>query len=77
MAAEVTVYSTPLCGPCEELKAYLRAKGVSFRVRDLLVDEEAADELERRNIWSAPAISVGDAYVEGFHPARIDALLGL
>ncbi len=74
---EVIVYSTPLCEPCEELKAYLHSRGVAFRVRDLLIDEAAAEALEQRNIWSAPAISVGDEFVEGFDQARVDALLGL
>jgi len=74
---EVVVYSTPLCAPCEELKAYLRGRGVAFRVRDVLIDEDAAEELERRAIWSAPALSLGDTFIEGFDRARIDALLGL
>ncbi len=73
----VVVYSTPLCGPCEELKSYLRSRGVQFRVRDVLIEEEAAEELERRDIWSTPALSVGDRFVEGFDRARVDALLGL
>ena len=28
--ANVTVYSTPLCAPCEQLKTYLRDRGVEF-----------------------------------------------
>ncbi len=72
---EITVFSTPLCGACDELKDYLRAKGIVFRVRDVLMDEAAAEELEERNIWSTPALAVGDRYLEGFDPARVDALL--
>jgi glutaredoxin len=72
---EIVVFSTPLCGACDELKDYLREKGVAFRVRDVLMDEDAADELERRDIWSTPALAVGDRYLEGFDPARVDALL--
>ncbi len=74
---EVIVYSTPLCEPCEQLKTYLRGRGISFRVRDLLIDEEAAETLEQHNIWSAPAISVGDEFLEGFDQRRVDALLGI
>ncbi len=74
---EVIVYSTPLCEPCEQLKSYLRERGVEFRVRDLLMDEEAAEALEQHNIWSAPAISVGDEFLEGFDQQRVDALLGI
>ncbi len=74
---EVVVYSTPLCEPCEQLKSYLRGRGIAFRVRDLLMDEDAAAELEQHNIWSAPAISVGDEFVAGFDRTRVDALLGI
>ena len=42
MDREVIVYSTPLCGPCERLKGHLRAAGISFIVKDVLLDEEAA-----------------------------------
>ncbi|HZQ37932.1 MAG TPA: glutaredoxin family protein [Dehalococcoidia bacterium] len=76
-AAPVVVYSSPLCGACEELKDYLRERGVAFSVRDVLVDEAAMDELERRLIFSTPALSVGDTYVEMPDRARVDALLGL
>lgn len=73
----VVVYTSPLCGACEELKAYLQERGVAFSVRDVLVDEAAMDELESRMIFSTPALSVGDAYVEMPDRARVDALLGL
>ncbi|MCG6953052.1 MAG: glutaredoxin family protein, partial [Betaproteobacteria bacterium] len=43
---EVTVYSTPFCAPCESLKRYLAAHAVAFRVRDLMIDEEAQERLE-------------------------------
>jgi glutaredoxin-like protein NrdH len=77
MEQQVIVYSTPLCAPCEELKAYLSSAGIAFIVRDVLMDEAAADLLERHRIFSAPALSVGDVFVEGFDRARIDALLGI
>lgn len=76
-AAPVVVYTSPLCGACEELKAYLQERGVAFSVRDVLVDEAAMDELERRLIFSTPALSVGEAYVEMPDRTQVDALLGL
>ena len=45
MADNVIVYSTPLCAPCEQVKAYLRRHGVDFVVKDLLMDEDAAERL--------------------------------
>jgi len=43
MSSEVIIYSTPLCAPCEQLKRYLSAMEVEFVVKDLLMDEEAAE----------------------------------
>ena len=40
--ANVIVYSTPLCVPCDQLKSYLRERGVDFTAKDLMMDEDAA-----------------------------------
>ena len=62
-AAEVIVYSTPLCAPCEQLKHYLKAHDVEFVVKDLMMDEDAADRLDDLGIRSTPALEVnGEVY---------------
>ena len=58
MSRDVVVYSTPFCAPCEALKRYLRERDIDFRVRDLMMDEEAADRLEELRIRSTPALEV-------------------
>jgi len=63
MVQKVTVYSTPFCAPCDQLKRYLRESGVEFTVRDLLMDEDAADHLEALGIRGSPALEVdGNVY---------------
>jgi glutaredoxin-like protein NrdH len=76
---EVTVYSTPFCVPCEQLKGWLRARGVEFAVRDLLMDEEAAERVEAAGIRSTPILEIdGKLYVgDDIAPDRLPALLGL
>ena len=76
-AREVIVYSTPFCAPCEQMKRYLTAQGVPFRVRDLLMDEEAEARLAAHNIRSTPAIEIdGEIYAgETLTPERLKALL--
>ncbi len=76
---EIVLYVTPLCAPCDRLKAYLRSRGVDFRVKDLMMDEEAAEFLESRNIRSSPVLRVGDDILAGvtLNTEKIDALLGL
>ena len=77
MTRQVVVYSTPLCVPCEQLKRYLAGKGVAFTVKDLLMDEAAAELLDSLNIRSAPALGIDGKVYAGadLDPGRIDALL--
>jgi glutaredoxin len=72
---DVTVYSTPLCAPCEGLKRHLREKGVAFKLIDVMMDEEAGAFLESRGIRTTPVISVDGELVVGFDRTRIDELL--
>ena len=63
MASKVIVYSTPFCVPCDSLKQYLKANGVAFTAKDLMMDEEAADHIENLGIRSSPVLEVdGKAY---------------
>tara|TARA_R110002167_G_scaffold59894_8_gene169662 strand:- start:302 stop:538 length:237 start_codon:yes stop_codon:yes gene_type:complete len=77
--AEVTVYTTPFCAPCEQLKRYLKDHDVAFKLRDLMMDEDAQDRLEAKGIRSTPALEVdGEIYAgETLSPEKIRALLDL
>lgn len=77
VARNVIVYSSPLCAPCERMKEYLRSRGVAFKVVDVMMDEDAAEFLESRNIRSTPVLSVDGELVVGFQREPIDKLLGL
>ena len=77
MHQEVIVYTTPFCGPCEQLKEYLRSRRVLYIVKDPHMDEEAADYLESRGLYTTPVLRVGEEILIGFEPAQVDALLGL
>ena len=77
VARNVIVYSSPLCAPCERLKEYLRSRGVEFTVVDVMIDEDAAELLESRNIRSTPVLSVDGELVVGFQREPINKLLGL
>ena len=76
---DVTVYSTPFCAPCEQLKRFLKDNDIAFTVRDLMMDEDAADRLEAKGIRSTPALEVdGEIYAgETLDPARVRALVGI
>ncbi len=75
----ITVYSTPLCAPCERLKTYLRSKGVAFTAIDLMMDEDAAEKIEDLGIRSSPVLEVDGQFYSGAQltPERLTDLLGL
>ena len=77
--AKVTVFSTPLCAPCEQIKSYLRDRGVEFSSKDLMMDEDAAEFIDSKNIRTSPVLQVDDTLLHGqeLEPSRIDALLRL
>ena len=79
MAEPVIVYSTPFCAPCEKLKRYLKAQDVEFSVVDLMMDEEAADLMASKKLYSAPVLRVGEQFLAGQNlvPEKIDAALGI
>ncbi len=58
MGKEVIVYSTPFCVPCQRLKDFLRQEGIEFKVKDIMVDEEAAELMDAKGVRSAPALSI-------------------
>ena len=62
---EIIVYSTPFCVPCEALKRFLTENGVPFVNKDLMMDEEAAELVESRNIRTSPVLGVGDELYAG------------
>ena len=66
----VIVYSTPLCAPCESLKRFLKSQGIVFEAKDLMMDEEAAEFIESKNIRSTPVLQVDDQLFFGSDLAK-------
>jgi len=62
----VTVFSSPLCGPCERMKAWLSERGVAFTVRDVMMDPDAGELLEENDIRTTPVLQVGERFIVGF-----------
>ena len=78
-ARDVVVYTTPMCAPCDALKKFLTANGVVFRVRDLMMDEDAQDRLDEARIRSTPALEVdGELFAgDALNPDNVRQLLDL
>ncbi len=75
VAVPITVFSSPLCGPCERMKAWLTERGYPFVVRDVMMDEEAGELLESHDIRSTPVLQVGEQFVIGLDLAAMEAVL--
>ena len=79
MGLAVIVYSTPFCASCEQLKRYLTSRDIAFSIKDLMMDEDAAEFVEGQGIRTSPVLQVGKTLLHGndLEPSHIDALLGL
>lgn len=73
--AVLTVFSSPFCGPCERMKAWLAERGYPFVVRDVLMDPEAGELLEANDIRTTPALLVDDRFIVGFDVAAMERAL--
>ncbi len=62
---DVVVYTTPMCAPCDALKKFLASHDVAFRVRDLMMDEDAQDRMDEARIRSTPVLEVDGELIAG------------
>lgn len=80
----VTIYSTPTCGFCKQLKAFLGEKNISFTDHDVTVDEVAREKMQTlTNGGTAVPVIVfnegqSDQEVQvGFDVVKVQTTLGL
>lgn len=73
----ITVYSTPTCPYCRQVKDFLKEKGVDF------TDHNVASDVDARNLMvqksgqlGVPVIDVDGAVLVGFNRNRLEELLG-
>ena len=74
----ITVYSTPTCGWCTSLKAWLQQNGIEYKDIDIAHDEKAAQSLiKRTGHKGVPQIEINDQMVVGFQLPRLKELLDI
>jgi glutaredoxin len=72
----VVIYTTPTCGYCQQVKAYLNRRGVPFVERDLSRDPQATAEMVRLSGQQGVPVTVIDGQVVmGANMPMIDLLL--
>lgn len=76
-AKSVTVYSTPTCPFCHQVKDYLKTKGVDFTDYNVAADTEARDAMVKKSgQLGVPVIDIDGEIIVGFKPSKLDELLG-
>lgn len=76
-AKSVTVYSTPTCPYCHQVKDFLKSREVAF------VDHNVATDIDARNAMvqksgqlGVPVIDVDGQIVIGFNRTKLEEMLG-
>ncbi len=74
---QVTVYSTPTCPYCHQVKDYLKQKGVEFTDLNVASDLEARNNMvQKSGQLGVPVIDVDGQMVVGFNRAKLEEILG-
>lgn len=72
----VTVYSTPTCPYCHQVKEYLTQKGIEFSDFNVASDLEARNHMvQKSGQLGVPVIEVDGQIVVGFNRGKLDELL--
>ena len=74
----VTVYSTPTCTYCTQIKKYLDEKGVKYSDIDVSKDQKAAEQMVKRSgQQGVPQTDINGQVVIGFDRIKINKLLNI
>ena len=72
----ITVYSTPTCPFCKQLKEFLAEHKVQFTNIDVSADQEKAQEMiEKSGQMGVPVMDVDGQILIGFDKKKVSELL--
>lgn len=75
---QVTVYSTPTCPFCKQLKAFLEESKVAFEDIDVSADQEKAQEMIKKSgQMGVPVLEANGEIIVGFDKKKVSELLGI
>jgi glutaredoxin len=62
---------------CHRTQEFLAAKGIEFENRDITVDPQALDELQKLSYMTTPVTVIDGEVVVGFDRRKLERFLGL
>ena len=62
----IKIYSTTMCGYCQQAKALLDEAGIDYTEIDVHADAEAMSLMVEMNFTTVPQILVDDVWIGGF-----------
>lgn len=77
----IVIYGASWCGPCHQVKKYLKSKGIPFVEKDIDEDPSAQSEMRAkltksgRRSGSIPVIDVGGQILVGYSPQALDSAI--
>ncbi len=75
---DITVYTTPTCMYCHQLKNFLQEKEVDYTEVDVSQDQEAARKIvQETGQMGVPVTKIDDRYILGFARDTISEILGV
>jgi glutaredoxin 3 len=75
---QVTVYSTPTCPFCKQVKAFLEEHAVSYTDADVSTNQALAEEMiQKTGQMGVPVVMIGEEMVIGFDEIRLKELLNI
>ncbi len=70
------IFSQPTCPACNQLKEFLKERGVDYEDRDITTDAKAMEEMIRvHKVRVTPLVVAGGRKIIGFDPIEIEKFL--
>jgi glutaredoxin 3 len=65
--AEITIYTSPTCGYCHQVKQLLSSEGIEYKEVDVIDNPEVRDEIvEKTGHMTLPIIMNGEELIGGY-----------
>lgn len=71
---KVVIYTAEWCGVCRRAKGYFKDKGIAYREYDVEKSQKGRRDYAQLKGTGVPIILVGEQRLNGFSPARFEAV---